>query len=367
VTWLILGAAIPSLIVSLAAAYVVRRFAPRWGLVDRPGHRKVHTAPTPLGGGLAVFAGIVLPLACGHLVLLLALDHIQLPALVAQHAPGILSRAPKLWFLLGGGLVLVVLGLIDDRRGLDWRLRLAVQTAVASALVWRWEGWRLSIYLIDHPWVTMPLSVLWIVGLINSFNMLDNMDGLSAGVAAIAAAMLVIVLLTTPDPVKQQPQLFVAGLLTVLAGSLLGFLWHNRPPARLFMGDAGSYLVGYCLATSTSMATFTGGNLPPHTILAPLCILAVPLYDTITVVSIRLRQGRSPFEGDKNHFSHRLVELGMSKGQAVLTIYLVTATCGLGGLLLHQVDASGAAVVILQVICMMAVIFVLEMTGRRKQ
>ncbi|HET6879386.1 MAG TPA: MraY family glycosyltransferase [Pirellulales bacterium] len=366
-SWLIVGGVVPSLIVSLLAAYLVRRWAPRLGLVDRPGHRKVHTTPTPLGGGLALFAGIVLPLAGGCLILWLSTKGIRLPEIAALHAPGILSQAPKLWFLLGGGFVLVVLGLIDDRRGLDWRVRLLVQTAVAGALVWRWEGWRLSLYLLDQPWITISLSVLWIVGLINSFNMLDNMDGLSAGVAAIAAAMLVMVLLTTPDPITRQPQLFVAGFLLVLTGSLLGFLWHNRPPARLFMGDAGSYLVGYCLATATSMATFTGGNLPPHTILAPLCILAVPLYDTTTVVFIRLRQGRSPFEGDKNHFSHRLVDLGMSKGQAVLTIYLVTATCGLAGLLLHQVDAAGAVVVVLQVLAMMAVICVLEMTGRKKQ
>lgn len=366
-SWLILCAALPSFVVTLAAAYLVRRLAHRWGLVDRPGHRKVHTTPTPLGGGLAVFAGILLPLACGGLLLLLAPDRIRLPELAALHAPGIVSQLPKLWFLLGGGLVLVVLGLIDDRRGLDWRIRLLVQSAVAAALVWRWEGWRLSLYLIDHPWVTMPISVLWIVGLINSFNMLDNMDGLSAGVAAIAAAMLALVLLTTPEPITRQPQLFVAGFLVVVVGSLMGFLWHNRPPARLFMGDAGSYLVGYCLATACSMATFTGGNLPPHTILAPLCILAVPLYDTATVVIIRLRAGRSPFEGDKNHFSHRLVELGMTKGQAVLTIYLVTATCGLGGLVLHQVDAVGAIIVVLQVLCMLAVICILEMTGRRSR
>ncbi|MGH7140078.1 MAG: glycosyltransferase family 4 protein, partial [Pirellulales bacterium] len=235
-SWLILWAALPSFLASLVAAYLVRRLAPRWGLVDRPGHRKVHSTPTPLGGGLAVFAGILLPLACGGLLLLLAPDRIRLPELVALHMRGIVSQLPKLWFLLGGGLVLVVLGLIDDRRGLDWRIRLLVQFAVAVALVWRWDGWRLSIYLTDHPWVTMPISVLWIVGLINSFNMLDNMDGLSAGVAAIAAAMLVLVLLTTPDPITRQPQLFVAGFLVVVVGSLLGFLWHNRPPARLFMG-----------------------------------------------------------------------------------------------------------------------------------
>ncbi len=112
------------------------------------------------------------------------------------------------------------------------------------------------------------------------------------------------------------------------------------------MGDAGSYLVGYLLAMATLTATFAGANLPKHAILAPLCVLAVPLYDTATVVLIRLRSGRSPFVGDKSHFSHRLVELGMTKPQAVLTIYLATATCGLGALLLHEVDALGAVVIL---------------------
>ena len=245
----------------------------------------------------------------------------------------------------------MLLGLADDRRGLDWRLRLAVQTLVAVVLVCL--GWRMSLFL-DMPWLTGALSVLWIVGLVNSFNMLDNMDGLSAGVAAIAAAMLAAVMLLTPRPDNNQPQLFVAGLLLVIVGSLLGFLWHNRPPARLFMGDAGSYLVGYLLAMATLTATFAGGDLPKHAILAPLCVLAVPLYDTASVVLIRLRSGRSPLVGDKSHFSHRLVELGMTQTQAVLTIYLATATCGLGALLLRQVNRAGAMVVLLMVVCTLA-------------
>jgi UDP-GlcNAc:undecaprenyl-phosphate GlcNAc-1-phosphate transferase len=257
----------------------------------------------------------------------------------------------------------MLLGLADDRRGLDWRLRLGVQTAVALTLVCL--GWRLSLFL-DVPWLTGALSVLWIVGLVNSFNMLDNMDGLSAGVAAIAAAMLAVVMLTTPRPDNNQPQLFVAGLLLVIVGSLLGFLWHNRPPARLFMGDAGSYLVGYLLAMATLTATFAGGHLPKHAILAPLCVLAVPLYDTASVVWIRLRSGRSPFVGDKSHFSHRLVELGMTRPQAVLTIYLTTATCGLGALLLHQVDTAGAVVVLLLVACILLIVAILETVGRRR-
>ncbi len=134
-------------------------------------------------------------------------------------------------------------------------MRLGIQLLVAVLCV-VWQGWRLTAF-IEWPWLTWGLSVLWIVALINSFNMLDNMDGLSAGVAAIAAAMLAAVLLLTVDPQTRQPQIFVAGFLLVLVGSLLGFLWHNRPPARIFMGDAGSYFVGFCIAVATLLATYT--------------------------------------------------------------------------------------------------------------
>ena len=255
--WLIFACTIPSLIVCWAAAFAVRHWGPRWGLVDRPGARKIHAQPMPTGGGLAIWLGVVLPLAIGQVLLWGAASAGQwhssatcapLPGFIAQHVPGLLQQSGKLWLLIGGGTVLMLLGLADDRRGLDWRLRLGVQTLVAVAMVCL--GWRLSLFL-DMPWLTGALSVIWIVGLVNSFNMLDNMDGLSAGVAAIAAAIFAAVMLLTPRPDNNQPQLFVAGLLLVIVGSLLGFLWHNRPPARLFMGDAGSYLIGYLLATAT--------------------------------------------------------------------------------------------------------------------
>jgi UDP-GlcNAc:undecaprenyl-phosphate GlcNAc-1-phosphate transferase len=236
--------------------------------------------------------------------------------------------------------------------------------AVAAAVVFG-KSWKLTFF-VDIPVLTNLLSVIWIVGLINSFNMLDNMDGLSAGVATIAAAMLAAVLLVAPDPENHGPQLFVAGFLLVLVGSLVGFLWHNRPPARLFMGDAGSYLIGFLIAVTAMLGTFAGGSLPRHAVLAPLCVLAVPLYDTISVVCIRLRAGRSPFEGDKNHFSHRLVDLGLTKPQAVLTIYLTTAACGLTALVLHQVNTAGAITIVLSIVCLLAVIAILETTARRK-
>jgi UDP-GlcNAc:undecaprenyl-phosphate/decaprenyl-phosphate GlcNAc-1-phosphate transferase len=172
-------------------------------------------------------------------------------------------------------------------------------------------------------------------------------------------------MLLVPDPHTRQPHLFVAGFLLVIVGSLLGFLWHNRPPARIFMGDAGSYFLGFSLATIAMVATYAGGDLPQHAILAPICVFAVPLYDLVTVVAIRLRRGQSPFEADKNHFSHRLVELGLSKTQAVLTIYLLTTSCGLGALLLHEVDEVGAVLIILVVICILLLIGILETAGRR--
>jgi len=366
-TWLLLGTTIPSMLVCWAAAWLVRRYGPAWGLIDRPGTRKIHRSAMPTGGGLAIWLGIVTPLALGQLVLwiLLSTPGTPLPEIVARHADGLMQQSGELWMLMAGGTVLLMLGLADDRWGVDWRLRLAVQTLVAVVMVL--SGWRMSLFL-DLPLLTGTLSVIWIVGLVNSFNMLDNMDGLSAGVAAIAAGMLAAVLLLAPDPVTNGPQLFVAGFLLVLAGSLVGFLWHNRPPARLFMGDAGSYLIGYLLAMATLSATFAGyGTEPPrHALLAPLCVLAVPIYDTVTVVWIRLRSGRSPFVGDKNHFSHRLVQLGMTQPRAVLTIYLATATCGLGALLLHQVDAVGAGIILLSVGCVLVLVGVLEATGRQK-
>jgi UDP-GlcNAc:undecaprenyl-phosphate GlcNAc-1-phosphate transferase len=379
--WLVVAALVPSLIVSFGVGFAVRKLAPRWGLVDHPGYRKVHATATPYGGGLAIWAGVMLPLGLMQIPLSIwaraerrdegALDFSawgdwgqRLAEFIEPHLPGLSQQSSDLWLFLAGGTLLMLLGLEDDLHKLDWRLRLSVECLVASAIVFG-RGWTLTLFL-EWPLVTKTLSVLWIVGLVNSFNMLDNMDGLAAGVAAIAAAMLATVMLLTPEGSAHQPQLFVAGFLFVLVGALIGFLFHNRPPARLFMGDAGSYFIGYSLAVMTILATFSGEGLPRHAILAPLCVLAVPLYDTLSVIWIRLASGRSPFKGDTNHFSHRLVALGLTKTQAVLTIYLTTAACGLGALLLHEVSPVGAVVVVLLIVCLLCVIAILETTARRK-
>ena len=372
---LIAACSVSGLLVSALITALMRRLAPRLGLVDHPNSRKVHVIPTPLGGGLAIACGVIFPLAAAQLILWLiscaAIPSDWLPPELAEHLSGMMYRARMLWMIVAAGILIALLGLVDDRRGLSWQPKLAVQFAVACGLVAC--GVRATLF-VDVPWIGWGLTVLWIVVLTNAFNFLDNMDALSAGIGLIASVMFATIMLTGTT----EPHWFVAVFLFLMAGSLAGFLFHNWPPARIFMGDAGSCLIGLWLACMTLVGTFfdygrtgfsgsTGvaGPTGRHVILAPLCVLAVPLYDFCSVVLIRLSQGRSPFHADKSHFSHRLVDLGMSRKHAVLTIYLITITTGLGGLLLYQVESwAGALLVLLMVACLLAVIAILETAAR---
>ncbi len=358
--------------ISFVLCALLRKMAARLGLVDRPGFRKIHQRPMPVGGGLGIWLGVLLPIG-----ILFALAHwsvshpdattfygLSIPELLRRHAAGIVDRGGELWTLLGLGSILVVLGTLDDRFHLGWKLRLGVETLVAiTAVAFGWEG----TFFLNAPILTKILSVLWIVGLTNSFNLLDNMDGLSSGVAIICASFLATVFLGfAGNPLSGEPQLFLGGFLLLLVGAILGFWVHNVPPARLFMGDGGAYFIGFLLATTTLSATFAGKDLPRQAILTPLCVLAVPLYDTVSVILIRLRHGKSPFEGDNNHYSHRLVEIGLSKRGAVLTIYLTTAICGISALFLYQVDFLSACLIVLQVLMILGLVGILEFTARNK-
>lgn len=361
---LVIGCFIPPALLAWIGGWLVRRWAPRIGLVDRPDARKDHTDPTPMGGGLAIWLAVTLFLSGILLVAFVAPGAPWLPELARQHLPGVSSQLGPLLALVGGATAMMALGLVDDLWGLHWRWRLAVEFGVAAACVLsQGEDWQLTAFM-PFPQLAWICSVLWVVALVNAFNMLDNMDGASAGIAAISSAMLVAFVLMPGS--HAQPQLFVGGFLTVLCGALVGFLVHNRPPARLFMGDAGSYFVGFCIAGGTLLATYTTYDAGlRHAVLAPLCVMAVPLYDMFTVIRIRLQEGRSIFKADRCHFSHRLTDLGMTRPQAVLTLYLTTATCGLGALLLPRVDTLGAYVVLLLIGCILLLIHILEMTARR--
>jgi len=360
---------VPSFVVSLLATAAMRRIAPRVGLVDLPAARKVHVTPTPLGGGIGIVLGVVVPLACVHLAAWLLVNHPDwqslLPAQLAAEVDvrGLLARSVQMWSIVAGGLVLSVMGLVDDLKNLPWKPRLALQIVVAVGLVFG-AGVQATVFA-PSPLIGGVLTVLWMLVLVNAFNFLDNMDGLSSGIALIAALLFATVMLTSVS----EPRWLVGGVLLVLAGSLAGFLVHNRPPARIFMGDTGSYFIGLMMASTTVLGTYydygaNGG--PRHVILAPLCILAVPLYDFSSVMLIRLLEGRSPFQPDKSHFSHRLVELGLKPRNAVLTIHLATLTTGLGALLLYRVsDWSGALLIVALICCVLAIVAILETVGRR--
>ena len=284
---------------------------------------------------------------------------------VEPHLPGLVEASANLWFFLAGGTVLMLLGLADDVRKLDWRFRLAIELLVAAAVVFG-RGWTLTLF-VDWPLVT-GVDQRAVDRGAGQFVQHARQHGRPVGRRGGDRGHAVGRRHAADARGRRRTSRNCSwpGFLFVLVGALVGFLFHNRPPARLFMGDAGSYFVGFCLAVMTILATFSGSGLPRHAILAPLCVLAVPLYDTLSVVWIRLRAGRSPFEGDTNHFSHRLVALGLTKAQAVLTIYLTTAACGLGALLLHQVNVAGAAIVMLVIACLLSVIAILETTALRK-
>jgi UDP-GlcNAc:undecaprenyl-phosphate/decaprenyl-phosphate GlcNAc-1-phosphate transferase len=350
---------------SFLLTFVVKRFAPRFDFVDKPGHRKIHHVPKPLGGGIAIFLAFALPLCAALLYARLARPDPSSP--VARHLPGILSKTPDAVKLLAALLAIHLLGLRDDRRAMGPYSKLLIQLVITTALVLSIKDLR-ALTILDNLGLgivpSVVVTVLWIAGITNAFNFLDNMDGLSAGVAAVATACFLITALLIG-------QWFVAAALALLLGALLGFLCFNFNPATIFMGDSGSLTIGLLLGALTIRTTYlpidpaTGKPLPLaagwYSLLAPLIVLAVPLYDLIVVSCIRISRGKSPFVGDTNHLSHRLVARGMSRRTAVLCIYLITATTGLSAILLPLANSSLAALLIfLQTLLILALVMFLE-------
>jgi len=341
---------------------LARRHASRLGFLDRPGGHKGHRLPTPLGGGVAIWLTTVTIVGIG-LLAVIASGGAGLPAPLARHASGIAQRAGVLVWILALASVIMAMGLFDDLRSLDWRIRLGIQVACAGVLAA--SGVRVTLFgPFTHPLLGGMVTVLWVVGLTNAFNMLDNMDGLAASVGLIAAILFCGAQVAVGS-------LFAPAVLLVVVGALAGFLVHNLAPARLFMGDAGSNFLGFLLGALTVVGTFTrdlaGSTFSPYGVLAPLLVMAVPLYDMASVVLIRLREGRSPFIGDRRHFSHRLVARGLTPSQAVWTIDLVTLAGGLGALLLHRLNGTGASIVLAQTCCLLGVVAILELSASRTE
>jgi UDP-GlcNAc:undecaprenyl-phosphate/decaprenyl-phosphate GlcNAc-1-phosphate transferase len=285
--------ALVALIVVVLLTPAVGGMARILGAVDAPGGRRLNRRPVPRLGGLALFLGIVVPsLAFLHL--------------------GRETRG-----LLLGAAVAVTVGAIDDFRGLRWFEKLAGQI-VAAAIPTGFGIWvdRFTFpFLGVHSlpgWVGVPLTVLWIVAIMNMVNFLDGLDGLAAGVAAIAGLTFSIIALSLAKP-------DAAVMSAIVFGACIGFLRHNFYPARIFMGDSGALLLGFVLA-----AVSVQGLLKTAATVAlffPLLVLAVPIVDTTFVVARRLKHGEKVFEGDQAHLHHRFLRRGFSQARAALTIW----------------------------------------------
>jgi UDP-GlcNAc:undecaprenyl-phosphate GlcNAc-1-phosphate transferase len=271
--------------------------------------------------------------------------------------------------VLAAAAVFHVMGLIDDRRRLGPYSKLLVQLLVAAALAIFFD---MRILMLLDAWgaggrgLSVAVSVLWIAAITNAINFLDNMDGLSAGVSAIIAGLYLAATLIGG-------QWFVAALCALLLGSLLAFLAFNFPPAKVFMGDGGSLVVGLLLAVISVRTTYVdccdaasashSGSRGWYGVLMPLVVMAVPLYDIASVTLIRLSQGKSPFYPDQQHFSHRLVKKGLSKRTAVMLIWLCTLATGLGGVMLGRVEGWQAALIAGQTAAVVAVLGMWERSG----
>jgi UDP-GlcNAc:undecaprenyl-phosphate GlcNAc-1-phosphate transferase len=351
----ILAVGAASFIISWLTTALMIRIAPRINFVDKPGHRKIHSNPKPLGGGVAIFLAFTLPMLAVVILVNLNLEPTAHPNWVA-YAGGIVQQTPLATGLLLAMLVMHVVGLIDDRKALGPYIKLIVQIVVTAALVISFKDIRAVTAL--GRWPSIILTVLWIVAITNAFNFLDNMDGLSSGVAAVCTTAFLITTI-------QIEQWFVAASLALLLGALLGFLCWNFPPAKIFMGDSGSLLIGFILGVLTIRTTYLqpGTQLAAgwYSLFAPVIVLALPLYDLIVVSIIRISRGKSPFVGDTNHFSHRLVARGMSRRTAVLTIYLVTASTAVAAILLPHIQSTfGAMLIFAQTLLVLGVVALLE-------
>jgi UDP-GlcNAc:undecaprenyl-phosphate GlcNAc-1-phosphate transferase len=323
-------------LVSLLATPWIRRYVREHRIMDHPDERRVHDRPLPRGGGVAVVLAFVV--VGGAL------------ALIRDSLPGMaLSRSlpdMNLIGLFGGAILATVIGALDDRFDLRARWQFAGQLALAGVAVLA----GITVPYIGNPFgsdnilfiapIGIAFTTIWIVGMINSLNFIDGLDGLSSGIALIAAITLGILSLTV-----QVNQPLVAVLCFVLAGGLLGFLRWNFHPAVIFQGSAGVMFLGYTLAVLAILGSAK--------VIVALLVLAVPIIDTFWVIVRRLSAHRSPFSPDRGHIHHLLLDLGLSHRTTVVVIYVVCATLGLMSLFVSSttgVIAFVGALVVLGVV-----------------
>ena len=304
--WLrVLLAVAVAFILAFGSTPIVKAFAQKVGAMDNPGEaRRIHTHPIPRMGGMAIFLGFLVS--------------VILFAEISKPVQGILI----------GSVIIVAAGILDDIISLRWWLKLIAQLVAAIIAVAHGvtiEGiMNPNVFAAENTlligYLSIPVTVLWIVGVTNAVNLIDGLDGLACGVSAISSVTMLIVALMVAEPNG-------ALLLAALAGGCLGFIPYNLNPAKIFMGDTGALLLGYVLATVSILGLFKFYAI--MTFLVPVLALALPLFDTIFAIVRRVAHGQSPMAPDRGHLHHRLIDHGLSQKQAVAVLYSLSAMMGL--------------------------------------
>ncbi|GIK75405.1 MAG: undecaprenyl-phosphate alpha-N-acetylglucosaminyl 1-phosphate transferase [Chloroflexota bacterium] len=311
--FLLIGAS--ALLLAIGVVPVMRRVALQTGTVDKPAARKIHSSPVPLLGGAAIYLAFIL-------VLIFFGDRDYINEVV-----GIFVGASLMSFM----------GVVDDRWGLGSYAKLGGQMLAAGILVY--TGVKVQLF---GGWLDVAVTLLWVVGITNALNLLDNMDGLSGGVAMIAAIFFTLL-------AAMSKQYLVGALAAALAGACAGFLIYNWNPAHIFMGDAGSLFLGFMLAAVAIKLRFPT-NSTTVTWMIPLLVLGLPIFDTTLVFISRLRRGKNPLTTPgKDHVSHRLAFLLGSRREAVLVCYLICCAFGVAAIFVSQASFNEAFVVAMSV------------------
>lgn len=292
-----------ALLIVVGSMPLVRRAAVRWGFIDQPSARKVHTHPTPRLGGAAIYLGCIA-------ALLVFSDRFYVSQAVS---------------ILVGATLVSFLGVWDDRRGLRPLFKMAGQVVATGVLIV--SG--IQVGFLPNSALNLAATLLWVVGITNALNLLDNMDGLSGGVATVACIFFLLL-------AAMSGQYLVGSLAAALLGACLGFLYYNLNPASIFMGDTGSLFIGFVLAALGIKLRFPD-NVAFVTWMIPVVVLGLPVFDTALVVISRLRRGLNPLTTPgKDHVSHRLVAMGVTRREAVLMLYLVCCALGVVAMFLTQ-------------------------------
>ena len=315
-----------SLVVALLVTPQVIKLAFYWGALDQPDPRKVHQKIMPRLGGLAVYISFV-------------------PAVLLTQE----LTSPVIGLITGATLI-VLLGIVDDIKGISPRVKLLGQVLVALSVL----PFGISVDFITNPinadilqlgYWSIPVTVFWLVAVTNAVNLIDGLDGLAGGTSLIAAITLAVVSWTQWRVFGLPEQMQIVMLALILAASLLGFLRYNFNPAKIFLGDTGSMMLGFCLSAMSVMGLTKKATV--ISVIIPLVILGIPLLDTVFAVVRRYNKHQPIFQADKDHLHHRLLALGLSHKQAVLAIYGVSIILGLSAVILNLITTNQAIFVLI--------------------